>query len=463
MADLKQSRTFKLKSVVLVDSKGNTRDITGLCASFTYAEKITAPFVMASLLVSDSANLFNSVAFAGGETVQIRTTDVSGDQNNEDTTYELRVWKVANRYVKDKKQHYTLGLISPEALANEGTRVTIPLKGKAEKIIEDDLIKGSLNSDKDVFVDPSQFEINMLPNRRRPFDIANLLTTKAIPAQQNWGQTSETTGNGDTATVTGTAGYFFWESKRGYNFYSVDSLCSLEDEDREIWGPYIEQQSNQDGANEQFNILDAKFTSEIDVMTNLRTGKYSTLVVFYNPSTGQYDEYVYKLKDSYSQMEHLGSGELDKIPNLEIDLSEYPTRIMSSVLDHETWFSEGTPASPDNADGSTKPATFPDWQKYFAAQSMARFSTLKNQECTIVIPGNSQICAGDRVEIKLRNKVSSKEANNEPWDQESSGVYLINEVTHDYDTLRGTSGAFQTTLRLFRDAYGAPDTASNHQ
>ena len=131
MADLKQSRTFKLKSVVLVDSKGNTRDITGLCASFTYAEKITAPFVMASLLVSDSANLFNSVAFAGGETVQIRTTDVSGDQNNEDTTYELRVWKVANRYVKDKKQHYTLGLISPEALANEGTRVTIPLKEKA--------------------------------------------------------------------------------------------------------------------------------------------------------------------------------------------------------------------------------------------------------------------------------------------------------------------------------------------
>jgi len=35
-------------------------------------------------------------------------------------------------------------------------------------------------------------------------------------------------------------------------------------------------------------------------------GKYSSLIVFFNHSTGQYEEYVYKVKDSYDNMSHLG-------------------------------------------------------------------------------------------------------------------------------------------------------------
>jgi len=48
----------------------------------------------------------------------------------------------------------------------------------------------------------------------------------------------------------------------------------------------------------------------------------------------------------------------------------------------------------------------------------------------------------------------------EPWDQESSGVYLIEEVTHTYDSTKSTNGRFITTLRLMRDSYG--DIESNH-
>ena len=87
---------------------------------------------------------------------------------------------------------------------------------------------------------------------------------------------------------------------------------------------------------------------------------------------------------------------------------------------------------------------------------------LKNQNCTIVVPGNAEICAGDKIDIRLLNKLPSAEARKDPYDPESSGVYLIAEVTHAYDTTVGTNGRFSTTLRLMRDSYGLKDRPSNH-
>ena len=79
---------------------------------------------------------------------------------------------------------------------------------------------------------------------------------------------------------------------------------------------------------------------------------------------------------------------------------------------------------------------------------------------TVVIPGNSEICAGDKINIKLVNKAPGARIQDEPYDQESSGIYLIEEVTHTYDSAANGNGKFTTTLRLMRDSYG--DIESNH-
>ena len=105
---------------------------------------------------------------------------------------------------------------------------------------------------------------------------------------------------------------------------------------------------------------------------------------------------------------------------------------------------------------------FADWQKYYMAQSIARYKLLTNQKCTIVIPGNAQICAGDRITVRLVSKLPDQDAKDEPWDRESSGQYLIQEVTHAYDAMTGTNGVFLTTLRLMRDSYGQKDKVSKH-
>lgn len=468
MENFGSNTDFRLKSVKITPNGGSSPyEMGNLVNSFNYVEGVTAPFLSATMEVVDSAGLLTGLPIQGGESVEI---SVSTNASEEAYTYKMVIWTIGNRFVRQQQQAYTIGLVSTEALLNEVVRVTKPLSGNPESIVID-LIKNSLKADKEIFSEPSKFETKMIPNRKRPFDLISTLCVKSVSPQTNYSSTNSGNSNKSEQQVKGSGGFFFWETKRGYNFFAVDSLCADENSklkskklNSQSWGPYVERIGNQDdGADERFVIYESIFSSEINLLQSLRKGKYSSMMVFFNHSTGQYEEYVYKIKDSYDNMAHLGGQEgITLIPSNQIELSDYPTRIMSIFLDHETWYNEAKPASPDPKDGGTDPTKFADWQKFYAAQSIARYELLKNQNCSIVIPGNPEICAGDKIDIRLVNKLPKVMAKDEPFDTESSGVYLINEVTHTYDTTVGTNGRFTTTLRLMRDSYGLKDRPSNH-
>lgn len=458
---------FKLTKVILFPNGDKPEfPITALVNNIEYVENITYPFISAKMEIVDSIGLLGSVPLQGGEAVQI---EVSSDAFDKSVTYNFVIWTIQNRFAKQQKQSYDVGLVSSEALINEANRVNKLLTGNPESIVVD-LMKNSLKTVKPVFSEASKFDIKMLPNRKRPFDLIADIALKSVSPQTNYVSTNSGNANQTEQQIKGSGGFFFWETVRGYNFFAVDSLCADENSplkskklDSPAWGQYVERMGNEEGGDTRFHILESTFESEINLLSSLRRGKYSSLMVFFNHSTGQYEEYVYRIKDSYDNMAHLGGQEgITLIPTNDIELSDYPTRIMSIFLDHESWYNEKTPASPDPKDGSTSPSQFADWQKFYMAQSVARYKLLSNQLCTIVIPGNPDICAGDKIDIRLVNKVPTKQGNKEPFDPESSGVYLISEVSHFYDTTMGPGGKFTTTLRLMRDSYGMKDLPSNH-
>ena len=458
---------FTLTKVVIYPNGGkDPRPVTNLINNFEYVENITHPFLSAKMEVVDSAGLLNTLPIQGGEKVII---EVDAKAFKKKVEYEFVIWTIQNRFARQQKQSYDIGLVSAEALINEVTRVNKPLSGNPESIVKD-LLSNVLKAPKEVYSEPSKFETKIIANRKRPFDLIADLSVKSVSPQTNYTSTNSGNTNQSEQQVKGSGGFFFWESKRGYNFFAVDSLCADENSklkskklDSPSWGQYVERLGNQEGGDTRFHVLESNFESEINLLSSLRKGKYSSMLVFFNHSTGQYEEYVYKIKDSYDNMAHLGGQEgITLIPSNQIELSDYPSRIMSVFLDHESWYNEAKPASPDPKDGATNPTKFADWQKFYAAQSLARYQLLKNQLCTIVIPGNPDICAGDKIDIRLVNKVATVEGRKEPFDPESSGVYLISEVAHFYDTTQGPGGKFTTTLRLMRDSYGLKDRPSNH-
>ena len=167
-------------------------------------------------------------------------------------------------------------------------------------------------------------------------------------------------------------------------------------------------------------------------------------------------------------MAHLGTqGTASLAPGTDVDAlvgdaSGNPARVMSAVLDPETWIDAADVSDPDD-EGVEKPTEYADWTKYYAAQSVARYDLLRNQEGTLKIPCNPLICAGDKIDLRFQSKLSDTLQTKKAYDTESSGIYLVKEVTHTFNFVNsGTSGKGYTTIRLFRDSYGSDLEPSNY-
>ena len=491
------SSEFKLKKCTISygDGSNTTSLLSGdMIAAFSFHESIVKPFVAGSLMLSDSTGFLTNFPIQGGEIVEIEVSTSFDEQTNKGqaTKYKLKVMRVASRTIKEKMQIYTLVMVSEEAFVNEIVRLEDPLSGKPDEMVTK-LVREKLKSSKEIFVEPCKFSVKMLPAKRRPFDIIADLTKRSISGNATYTNKKTKTGKisnkrgrevgstyGLEKEIKGTAGYFFWESLRGFNFYSVDALCSLPKLDKEgnykegteefpakdlrskPWGPYEEVIANLDNGKDQRGIVsNFKFKTEVDVIASLRKGKYASVMVFFNMSTGQYEEYTYKIKQSYDAMSHLGGQDsISLIPTSQEELSETPSRVMSAILDHEAWYNDPDIADPDSA-ATDNPSEYADWIKYYAAQTVARYDLLANQEADLTIPGNPSISAGDKVSVLVLNKVADKLKVKKPYDEETSGVYLVKEVSHKYDRLQGGNGNMTTVLKLFRDSYGMTDLKSN--
>ena len=77
-----------------------------------------------------------------------------------------------------------------------------------------------------------------------------------------------------------------------------------------------------------------------------------------------------------------------------------------------------------------------------------------NQELTISITGHLELCAGDKVEIRINNQVPDVDREDEVWDPEHSGTYLIKKLNHQFDIANQN---VYTVLELIRDSYGIKD------
>jgi len=476
MADPKVfASSVEIKYCYITPNKEGSKpfDATQGVLRFDYFEDIESPTIFASLVIGEESmnSMISEIPLQGAEAVQIRFKTAVDDKEH---TYHFRVYKIYARYVTDRFQTYTLGLISQEALSNEMVRMGTVLKGLPSEIVLK-LLKENLQTEKKVIVDKAVNPIKLFPGKKTPFSIIETLKMKSIAQEGGNIVTSQTkkynlggragaklkekeVQTGGVASVKGTdkaakgsAGYLFWENKAGYNFKSMDKLY---DKTENVPVTTYYQQNTQLADDPRFVISNVEFDKEIDLLDKLRHGAYSSVICFYNYSTGSYEEYGYSLDEQFKEMNHLGpqSG----VTSSQATFSTFPTRIMSVLLDHETWHNTEDVASPEDKDGGGKnTAKYPDWQKSYTAQSIARFNTFNNQQLEIKVPGNPALKVGDTIDVKIMNQKSNKNDPGQTYDPEHSGVYLISKLNHAFVPKQPIT---ETFLTLIRDVYGDETT-----
>ena len=428
-------------------------NLLAMCTHLQYHEDIFYPAYGATVVVVDNQeNLISSMPIQGFEKVVFEVEDVNGD----DYSYEFRVWKVTNRSSTDRKQIYTLCLISVEGLINEGMRVNTIQTGTPTEIAAK-LLKEKLGvSPGQIFAQESEGRIKMLPAKKTPFAVIRSLQSKTVAKKEPSKKTSKSvSGAVPSATASdvgagaqkakGTAGFLFFQTRKGFVYKSIDELSSIDAApaigDKYIWSP------GKTDLETTYKIQEVIFGQEIDMMKKMREGTYSSIIHYLDINTGKYEEFVYSLKDTWDDMVHMGSQ--TKLPIGQTTLSEYPSRVMSTIVNNECWYS-GTEVA-------TEKSEYLDRQKDYLSQGISRLGLMFNQVLTISVTGHLELSAGDKIEVRIPNQKTEQDREEEVWDPEHSGTYLIKHLNHQFD-IPGQN--VYTVLELIRDSYGIKDKES---
>ena len=445
-----------------------------MCKQFQYFEDITWPSYAATMVVQDNAeNVISTMPIQGFEKVIVEVDDLTGEGGLNDDgryKYEFRVWNISNRIETERNQTYTLNLISEQGLRNEGTVINKILDDNASKIVKKLLSDYLLVPEKLMDVENSVTNIKLLPTKKTPFTVVKSLLHKTISEDiglkkdnkdESDSDIISDASNTESTKGTGSAGFMFFQTHRGHVFRSIDGLIVNENNKvskakpvfHDKRTPYFWQPAK--GSDPSlYRIQEVVFSSELDMIKKLRTGHYSSVMCAFDINNLTYKEQVYRLEDNWNQMQHLGSQ--TKLPKGQVNLSKYPTRVMSTILDNEVWNNSTKIGSNENGgDGSHQ---VQDYQLNYLSQGLARSGILFNQQLTISLTGHLELCAGDKIEIMIPNQTQEALKGDSTYDSEHSGTYLIKQVNHQFNMT--DSRTVYTVLDLVRDSQGIKDQDS---
>ena len=419
-------------------NQGKTVDLSTGVIRLQYWESILQDGIRATVMYGDSGNTIDEktaidgLPIVGQERVQLKFTD-----NNEETL-ELIMYvnKVKPFYDDSTKSAVALDLSSKEFIMNEKVRVTKRYDGKVSEHVKT-ILKDVLKTDKDLDIEETQNNYNFLGLNKKPYYMLNYLCKASVPSTQN----SE--GN--------TAGFLFYETSKGYNFKSIDTLLSQEKKKSIIYNETPDNGGKDIPAGYDMKALEFEKENAVDVKNKLRMGAYSTRTVVFDPFNCKYEVLGKEAKEVEKKEGIQTAG--DRLPVLNPEFEESGkakefSRTMYMLLDTGSLPSGNADKPVATTKEQLKKSKEQNYQaQKILSQSVMRYNQLFAAMNTITIAGDFSLHAGDAIFVDAPELQA--DTKNDEVNKESGGLYIIADLCH-YITPKET----YTKLNLVRDTFG---------
>ena len=432
------------KFIIESADQSKTVDISSGVIAFTYFENIFSPYLTARVIVTNTGgsikgkdgklqSIYNGLPLRGGERVVIKVA--SNSNNNIGLDFSKKpsdyfyVASVTNVLIDEGTETFTLNLVSREAITNETVRVgkKFPTSQKISDSVKD-ILKNYLKVDKIDGVEETQNPYGFIGNMKKPFTILTWLASKSVSGESKSSEDSS-------------AGYVFYETKKGFSFKSIDSL--MEQKPYKKTFKFTPGVISSNDSKKDFKILRYNIDRNQDLIGKLERGAYSSYRFYINPVSFKPVISVFKSDDYVGKTSNLGDKEvsLPKIDkNSDRTLGDLPTRIFVGMLDVGTVEKDASNKGWNNSvERNADPAKI-------HAQSMMRYNQIFTQVVEIQIPLNTNLNAGSVVRCEFPQLATTKRKETDP---ETSGLYMIKELAHYFDG----KGSY-SKLKLVRDTYG---------
>lgn len=418
----KKAESSKIKSIKVSSNYGKSIDIAGGSSSLQIFESILDVSIRSTINVID-AGVRNGQGSGGLEeddlnlTVGEKVTIKVEDNYENPLDLELIIQNVDDIVEHTQRNAYTVHCFSEECVNNEDVKCRV-VKRYDGKITDNvpSIITENLKSSKEIKIDPCINTFNFLGHVKKPFETLTWLAKRTAPDMGSFGDL---------------AGYFFWETSKGYHFRSIDMIFK----EKNIVKKFIFSNTSKTPTGYDAAILDYAWSENIDLEKKLLTSAFNqSQQRTFDPFNNKYLETIFdpkvQFKDNIAGLEQ---------PKIDIIFGK-ASRITSTWLDKAVL----PPGSnlKKQLEKSKDVLNF-DTDKILR-QSFARYNNLFSHKLSIKIPGDFSIHAGDLVWCDFP-EMSAK--NNQIVSKKKSGIYMVIDISH-FITSRGTF----TGLNLARES-----------
>jgi len=408
-----------------IEKNGKIVDITGQnpygarTTTFDYFESLLSPNITAIISIVDIGGsvkydeeydaqtrfgtLSSALPLSGDVDVRFKINSKLGqlDFSRKPLIFDKQV----NPDQESNREVIVMNLVSSAAKDNQVSAVKERYSGNIADSVRK-LLKQYLkiNSDK-LSITPTKNSCSFVGNSESVFDLICWLASQSAP-------------------VDGNPGYFFYETREGFNFKSIDDLITQDP--KAEYSMYGVLRSGVETDENDFKISLKTEIKREDLISALKSGIYQSRNIFLDLKERKVETIIYKLDEK----------QLQKSLGKKIDIPKIDgfTRTHFHIKSNGTL--EKTPAGEVNNDPK-------EWQ----AKATMRYNLLFTQVIHVQVPCNPQLMAGDTIvcnfeTITQQNKVQGN-------DPVQSGKYLILNLCHHFDPLRSF-----TSMTLVRDSYG---------
>ena len=414
MSEIQYAGEYEITHCKILTTSGKSFDILPVVQDIIIYESIFSQSISGTITIQDTTDLVNNGPILGEEKLQIKLLTPQVNEKPETvidyTKIPLDIYKIGALMGESEKSNVvTLHFASQEIYKNAISRISRSYKGSCSEIVDKIFRdKEYLDSDKQLTIEETNGLRKIIFPSMKPFKAIDMLCRQS-----------------NSKNFKNSPSYLFYETTKGYNFRSVDGLCSQEHKmmyeenipDR-VEGGVKNIDTNLRTIN-SFSIVAPRDTTE-----NVYEGMLSSNTKVHDIYNKKINYFTYNYFDEFDNDIHLEkkpyiSETKDKISNK--GLADY-----SNAVNFVTITSSGKSFDePDNY-----PYAPDDLEKII----MRRTSRLRQFQNSITlnmtVPGNTSIQAGDVLHISIGASSTVTDRTDDP---NYTGKYLITKIRHTFN------------------------------
>lgn len=403
------SAEYKTNKISLISSDGKEVDIAPKIIQLQLNQSIDAHTMWGSIGIIDVLDTLANFSFCGNEYIRISVDKFSRDNPME---RYFRIYKNVDRSKHGNSgSKYVLHFVSVEHINSAVQKISKAYPNSTISAIVSDIWVNQINIRKVAKFENTTGVHNLIIADKRPFEAINWLASRAY--------------------TEGGYGFKAFESRDGFNFVSLRTLCRQRAVKTLIYDTKVVNQEPKTSSDIEKNInsiIKMSMVHDYDALRMALTGAYSGQLTRLNLLKQSYKTRAYNallLQAEGSLMNsHLNTNDLALIRSpqgfdgLYVETSEFD-KTQEKANDIDKWLLQGN----------------------------IHKNLINSMRIKVTIPCDFTLNAGDVVAVKFDKMVAATEEGKE-LDIYRTGYYLIADASHVLDR-----GSGYTVLELVSDSY----------